>query len=389
MFRPKRILILTSKTGGGHLSLAESLRDILTGGTNISASACEQGAADAEPPAITISDPQPGFFPSHYRFVSRRALWLWGAEFQFFDTPRRAMLAHKIFTRLVQGQLSGLLDQVQPDLIITTYPFLTYEVKRVLERCSTAVPLVMLFSDANNIHAMLLTERRVGAAFAPTRETYELALAAGIDPHRLHLVGWPVRAQFLRAFSAGKEAQMAQRSKLGLAHDRFTIFLQGGGEGATGVEKAIDTLLIKSPLRNDLQIILATGTNTSLLARYKHVPNLVTLPYTEEIAPFMAAADVIMGKAGPNALFESVMLNKPFIATSYIPGQEQDNLSFIRRHELGWVALRAGEQGSLLSRLLRNPDELQAMTNTIDAYRRWNASAYSSVRQVISSLLDP
>ncbi len=69
----------------------------------------------------------------------------------------------------------------------------------------------------------------------------------------------------------------------------------------------------------------------------------------------MAAADIIMGKVGPNILFESVMLGKPFIATTFIPGQEQENLAFIQRHGLGWVAIQPEEQRTLLAKLIHNP----------------------------------
>jgi UDP-N-acetylglucosamine:LPS N-acetylglucosamine transferase len=337
---------------------------------------------------FTIVDPQPRFFHLHYRFVSRRALWLWAAEFRLLDTPSRALLAHKIFTRLVYRKLVHLLDKVQPDLVITTYPFLTYEVRRVLVRHSPAIPLVMLFSDANNIHSALLTERGADATFAPTRETYERALAAGFDPQRLHLIGWPVRAQFSRASLLEKETQQEQRTRMGLAPDRFTVFLQGGGEGAARVAGAIDTILGNDTLKNSVQIILAAGTNTNLLARYKTMPNLVALPYMKDIAPGMAAADVIMGKAGPNALFEAVMLNKPFIATSFIPGQERDNLSFVQHYSLGWVALEPEEQCALLCRLVCQPDTLKAMASSIEAYRLWNVEANRRVCQVIQALLD-
>jgi UDP-N-acetylglucosamine:LPS N-acetylglucosamine transferase len=388
MSEPKRILILTSQTGGGHLSLAESLRDLLANDVPVTRDGYEQGSQNTKTATFTIVDPQPRFFHMHYRFVSRKALWLWAAEFRFLDTPGRAMLVHKIFTRLVRRELTDLLDRVRPDLIITTYPFLTYEVRRVLEQRSPAVPLAMLFSDANNIHAALLTERRADATFAPTRETYEQALTAGFDPRRLHLVGWPVRAQFLKAPLLEKDTQQEQRTGMGLTPDRFTVFLQGGGEGAARIESAIDAIRSNDDLSKRVQIILAAGTNASLLARYKTTPNLVVLPYTKEIAPFMAAADAIMGKAGPNVLFEAVMLNKPFIATSFIPGQERDNLSFIQRHGLGWIALRSEEQRALLSGLIHHPHELQAMSSSIEAYRLWNADANGRVCQVVCALLE-
>jgi UDP-N-acetylglucosamine:LPS N-acetylglucosamine transferase len=384
----KNILILTSKTGGGHISLAEALRDLLETGGQTGNGKNEKDAKDTEVPTITIADPQPGFFHLHYRVVSRYALWLWAAEFQFFDTPGRALLAHRIFTRLVRHQLIALLDNVQPDLIITTYPFLSYEVMCLLEQRSSTVPLVMLFSDANGVHAAWLTERRAAATFATTRETYEQALATGFAPERLHLVGWPVRAQFSRTCQLSQEARTEKLSHLNLAPNRFTVFLQGGSEGAARIDRTIENILAAGASAGDLQIILATGTNRNLLERYKNVPSLAILPYTKEIAPFMAASDVIMGKAGPNILFESVMLGKPFIATAYIPGQEQANLPFIQRHGLGWVALQPEEQRSLLTTLIHNTGQLDAMSATINAYRQWNTGANKCIVPLIRSLIN-
>ncbi len=383
----KHILILTSKTGGGHVSLAEALRDLLETGGQTGAGKNEKDTKDTQVPAITIADPQPGFFHLHYRLVSRYALWLWAAEFQFFDTPGRALLAHRIFTRLVRHQLVALVDNVRPDLIITTYPFLSYEVMHVLAQRSSTVPLVMLFSDANGVHAAWLTERRAAATLATTRETYEQALATGFAPERLHLVGWPVRAQFSSTSLLSQEARTEKLSHLNLAPNRFTVFLQGGSEGAARIDRTIENILAAGAGAGDLQVILATGTNRNLLERYKDKPNLAVLPYTKEIAPFMAASDVIMGKAGPNMLFESVMLGKPFIATAYIPGQEQANLPFIQRYGLGWVALQPGEQRSLLTSLIHDPDQLDAMSATINAYRRWNAGANKCIVPLIRSLL--
>ncbi|HLI08495.1 MAG TPA: glycosyltransferase [Ktedonobacteraceae bacterium] len=382
MSNQKKILVLTSKTGGGHMSLAGSLRDLLIQD--------EQGKEEDtnsvfSPGNVTIVDPQPRLFHEHYRLVSRYALWLWAAEFQFFDTPRRSLLAHRVFTHLVSRQLQRLLDELRPDLIITTYPFLSYEVTRVLEQRSSRVPLVMLFSDANGVHASWLSERQAAAVFATTRENYQQALVAGFAPERLHLTGWPVRAQFSRPHLLTREARTATLARLGLDPHRFTFFLQGGGEGAARFNRTIETVLAAGDA--NLQIILATGSNHALLERYKGTRSLAALPFTPEIAPFMAAADVIMGKAGPNMLFEAVTLGKPFIATACIPGQEEANLPFIQRHGLGWVALHPHEQRALLANLLHNPDQLSAMSATVDAYRRWNNTANQLIVPLLKNLL--
>lgn len=375
MLSGKHILILTSQTGGGHISLAEALRDMIVGAT--------QDAA----PTISLIDPQPPFFHLHYRAVSRYALWLWAAEFHLLDTPGRALAAHHVFTRLVRNRLHALLDAVRPDLILTTYPFLSLEVTSILRQRVSGIPCVLVFSDPNGVHAAWLTERHAAATFATTRETYEQALAAGFAPERLHLVGWPVRAQFSRAYPSSREMRQEGFAQLKLDPDRFTVFLQGGSEGAARAERAVESMLTVGVRTGDMQVILATGTNRALFERYKSVRGVAALPFTKEIAPVMAAADVIMGKAGPNMLFESVMLGKPFIATAYIPGQEQANLPFIRRHGLGWVALQPEEQRSLLASLIDNPDQVNALSATIDAYRRWNHSANAGIVPLLAALV--
>lgn len=384
--RVKRVLILTSETGGGHVSLAEAIRDLLT---DWSPDFTEAAAhpAENETLAITIADPQPKAFHLHYRLVSRHALWLWAAEYRMLDLPRRARIAHRVFTSLVHRQLGALIDAAQPDLIVSTYPFFSSAVMETLKRCRADIPLVLLFSDASGIHAAWLAERGAAATLAPTRETYQQAQAAGFAPERLHLTGWPVRKQFARAHPAPQVERAETLAALKLDPDRFTIFLQGGREGAAYVERAIESARSIPGASGGAQIILAAGANRGLLARYSGRRGIAAFPYTQNIAPYMSAADVIMGKAGPNALFESVMLGKPFIATTYIPGQEHANLAFIQTHGLGWIALTAERQRALLAKLVDDADMLPAMISTVHAYRQWNLEATARIAPMLSALM--
>src|SRR5437762_33497 len=159
----KNILILTSKTGGGHISLAEALRDQLVNGELPEDTKHENVIQDTNNGAISIVDPQPGFIHLHYRLVSRYALWLWAAEFRLGDTTGSALGMHRALTWLLARRLRSLIEQKQPDLIISTYPFLTYEVMQMLERMQVDIPFVMLFADPNGVHASWLTERRATA----------------------------------------------------------------------------------------------------------------------------------------------------------------------------------------------------------------------------------
>jgi UDP-N-acetylglucosamine:LPS N-acetylglucosamine transferase len=359
-----RILILTASTGGGHLSLAYALQDLL------------QDHYD-----VTIVNMLPPFFHLHYRFVGHYALWIWAAEFHLSNNPRQARSSGRSMTRVIETRFTSALEETQPDLVITTHSILSHSVKLLLRKHSPATPFAMLFSDPFSVHATWFAETGAEASFAPTRESRELALAAGFDAQRVHITGWPVREEFYHADQVDREELLRY---LGLEPGRFTVFLEGGGDGATDYWKAARPLLAAD---KGMQIILSAGTYRGLIRRFRGVERLSALPFTREIAPFMAASDVIMGKAGPNVLFEAMALERPFIATTYFPGQEKGNLQFMQRHDIGRVALDFDQQLELLQALkaIRNPRD--RLTPKLGEYREWNSTANENVLEVVRSLI--
>lgn len=366
--RPLNVLILMAKTGGGHLSLAEALRDLL------------RPLAHA-----TILDPSPPIIHYHYRLLSRHARWVWSLEYRLANNAPGAFLSHYIYTRVFAHSLHAMLEEQQPDMVLSTYPFLTFEVLHAIKRSSRPVPFVMLFADPERVHHTWLTSRAAALTLAPTRETYAQAHQAGFAPTRLHLSGWPVRAQFWQTSPRVRQDMLAQ---LGLDPHCFTVFVQGGGEGTAGFATTVEAIRAAGAANPEapVQVLLAAGTNQQLLQRFQGVPNVRPIPFTPTIAPYMAAADVVMGKAGPNMLFETITLGKPFIATTFIPGQEADNLAFIRRYHLGWVALEQRDQYNVLCSLLQDRRRLEITTALVEQYRTWNTAATATIAPVIQEV---
>jgi UDP-N-acetylglucosamine:LPS N-acetylglucosamine transferase len=357
-----RLLILTSHSGGGHVSLAEALRDRLAPGMS-----------------AAIADPLGRGTHLHYRFVSRHALGLWAAEYRATNTPAVARALHQVLAVAIRRRLGALIDEFQPSLVLSTCAVLTESVRLILARRERPMPLAILFADAERLHATWLTARDSAAVLAPTRESYHEALAAGFVPERLHMTGWPVRAQFTRV---GMHDAMAMRARLQLDPDRFTVFVQGGGEGTAKIVRTVEHVLATGAA----QVILAAGTNHALVERFGDAPGVRVFSFTPEIAPLMAAADVVLGKAGPNMLYEAVSLGKPFVATTYIPGQEAGNLAQIERYGLGWVALEGNEQQALLTALAQSPGMRASMRETVERHRSWNAAATASIGPLLRAL---
>ena len=367
----KRALLLTSKTGGGHNSLADALRDRL--GT----------AFDC-----TINDPQLFVVHAYYRLVSRYALWLYEAEYRFIDQPQRVRAAQQVFAGLLEIPMRRAISHARPDLVISLFPYYTLAMQNAIRAEGSHAAATILLADPQDVHAGWLVIKDVDAILAPTRETHAQVQREGFTPDQVHLVGWPVRNQFLiqaglLPHPAGQDGtglaepgpkRDAALRALGLQPGRFTVFLQGGGEGAAYIDKTVEAILkvgAQDP-RFAVQIILATGTNQRLRMQFEGTPGLHALPFTREIARYMALGDVVMGKAGPNTLFEAMTLGKPFIATTFIPGQESPNLDFIRRHRLGWVALKTPEMAALLYKLTHEPERMAEQVAAVEAYRRWN-----------------
>jgi UDP-N-acetylglucosamine:LPS N-acetylglucosamine transferase len=358
------ILILTTHTGGGHLNLAQALKGMLE--------------ARYE---VVIVNPQSPLADHFYAAVSRHFLKFLAWQYTWTDNQISSLWLHRVVTLFDSRRILGIIEHVQPQLIIATHALLSYAIARANERRQKRVPLVFQLTDLGQVHMTWFSEKHVDAYFAPTREIFTQAQALGSDTNRLYLTGRPVRRQF---WEASVEARGETLSALKLDPAIFTIFLQGGAKGSASVDRTIESLLSAGV---PVQIMLAVGNNKEMAARYIGHEWIRTLPFTEIIAPYMAAADVIAGKAGASFISEAFVLEKPFLVTSFIPGQETANLQFIERHNLGWVCQGKAALQELLTMMASNQGMIAEKVASIRAYKAWNMQANQHICPIIDQLL--
>jgi UDP-N-acetylglucosamine:LPS N-acetylglucosamine transferase/membrane protein DedA with SNARE-associated domain len=361
------ILILISHSGGGHLNLAQSLRDILTAHYN-----------------VVILDPQSRTVEQWYTWVSRHFMRFLYWQFIWTDNKIASWGLQNILTLLGLKQFMRVIEEVEPDLIITTHAMVSYVTARAIETSKKSIPLVFQFTDLERLHMTWFVEKQADAYFAPTREILAQSKQQEIDTARLHTTGRPIRRQFL-------EVDLNRRyetlTSLGFDPSMFTIFLQGGAKGSASM--SVDRTIKNIQATNiPIQIILAAGNNKTMAAQYANVDHIYVLPFTENIAPYMAAVDVIVGKAGASFITEAFMVEKPFIVTAIIPGQETPSLAFIERYNLGWTCLESYEQIELLTKLVHNPTMIATKINNIREYKTWNIQANQEILPIIDQLLD-
>jgi UDP-N-acetylglucosamine:LPS N-acetylglucosamine transferase len=358
------ILILTTHTGGGHLNLAQSLKGMLDSHYN-----------------VAIVNPQSEAVDRRYTSASRHFVKLLEWQYTLTDNTLGSYCMQQVITLLDHGRILNVIQHIQPQLMITTHALLSYVAARANEKSRKRVPLVFQLTDLGRLHTTWFIEKHADAYLAPTNEIFVQALKQGIARDRLHLTGRPVRHQFLNAPANVKEKTLAI---LGFDPAIFTIFLQGGAKGSAEIDRTIKTLL---NMDKPVQIILAVGNNEVMASRYVGINKVGVLPFTETIAPYMASADVIAGKAGASFISESFMLEKPFIATAFIPGQETPNLQFIKRHNLGWVCLKSSAQKEVFASITNNPGLITEKERSICAFKTWNLRANQHIVPIIDQLL--
>ncbi len=325
----KRILILMSKTGGGHLASAEALKAVF-----------EQRYGDAF--EVTIIDLLMDDFPwplrevpKSYGWVANRTPWLWGT---IWRTGKRPMMARRLMNSVARASVARVTAAIarhQPDLIVSVHPLVQEPTLWALRRLKRQIPYAIVVTDLTTAHSLWFHPAAV-RCFVGSEETYRLALAVGMRPEQMRLYGLPVRPVF--ALPPRPVAEL--RAELGMDPDLPAVLLVGGGEGIGRVGEiapVVAAALARSGKARG-QMAVICGRNRRLLAALQRErwPVPVQLrAFVANMPDWMAACDCIVTKAGPGTIVEALIRGLPILLSGYIPGQEEGNVPFVVQNDVG------------------------------------------------------
>lgn len=196
------------------------------------------------------------------------------------------------------GQARSLLRKLKPDVVFSKGGFVSVPV--VLAAKSCGIPCVIHESDmtpglANKI--CIPCAHRVCTNFPETMQHLPAAKAV--------LTGSPIRQELFRG-NKNKGLDFC-----GFDDKKPVILIIGGSLGAVAVNKAVRQILPQ--LLEQFQVIHLCGKgkldtslqNTKGYVQYEYIK--------EELSDLMAAADVMISRAGANAICEILALRKPNI----------------------------------------------------------------------------
>lgn len=313
-----RILLLSATSGAGHVRAAQALEKAFAGRSD-----CFVEHIDA---LQYVSKLFQRIYDKAYISMVRRAPQLMGVLYDRTDQPWHHSRRRLALDRLNTGPMIRLLKRIQPDLCVATH-FLPAEIiawliaKRKL-RAHNAI----VVTDYD-VHAMWLCQT-VDRYYVAIDEAKEYLARIGVPREKLVVAGIPIDPLF-----ANPVSRSAARKQLGLDATASVILISAGGYGIGPVEQLVKDLLA---LQRPWQIVAIAGKSEKTKKRLEEItqeagklqsgsPRLCAVGFTTEMDKYMAAADLMVGKAGGLTTSEALARALPMALIEPIPGQEERN----------------------------------------------------------------
>lgn len=365
-----RLLLLTAGYGEGHNAAARALE---------AAANLEYGPGTATVADIfALSRPRANAYVRRwYLALINRAPGVWRSTYGWLDRSPRA---GQLIALLAQERrlLGSLLARVQPEVVCSTYPLYAFMLQRLAWDARVPLPPhANVVTDSISINS-LWWRAACTAWYVPNLDSADVLREAGVDPHRIRPLGFPVHPDF-----AQPAAELPVPGPASGQRPRVLYILNSRTPAA--IETARQILQ-----QEDWDITCTVGRNEALraeldvIAQRRRRPAQV-LGWTNEIPRLLLTHHVVVSKAGGATTQEAIAARCPMIVNQIVPGQEEGNYEFLRRHGIGDLA----ETPAVVIRTLQ-----AAFAENAAVWRKWRASLARvsrpcAAREIVRELLAP
>jgi len=248
-------------------------------------------------------------------------------------------------------------DKNKPDCIVVTHFLGANLIKPIVDHLGLHVPVFEYSADVFFTPNIGISDD-LDKLYICTKLGKELTIAQGQPEETISICPFPLKKSMRDLKTLSKEEA---RKKLGL-EDKFTVLLNLGGEG---IGKA-DFLEEVQERGLDWQVIAVGTLSKSTSIRYTNFKEknplfaLHTPGFVDNIQDYIFACDVQAGKAGANALMESLYLKRPFLVSNLLYAALPTK-TFMERHKVGWTEDSVPEQVSIFQAYDQDKQEQEAM----------------------------
>ncbi len=257
---------------------------------------------------------------------------------------------------LLADRLRQLLERERFDAILLPHLF-PAEALACLKRRGVALPVtVSIGTDYTCIP--LWEETDCDFYVVPHEDLVEEYVSRGISREKLRPFGIPVRADFQRP-----RDRIEARRQLGLPEEGKVYLVMSGSMGFGRIQAF--TYALRGAMGSDGTIVVLCGNNRKLRGvlerKFPAGGPVRIVGYTDRVADYMAACDVLYSKPGGLTSTEALVSGVPMVHTAPIPGCETCNLRFFTRRGLSVAARGLLSQVKAGLALANDPERARRM----------------------------
>jgi processive 1,2-diacylglycerol beta-glucosyltransferase len=228
-----------------------------------------------------------------------------------------------------------------------------------------------------DVHAMWLC-RTVGRYYVAIPEAAEYLAGIGVPREILRVTGIPIDPLFAVPLD-----RAAARAALKLEAKSRILLLAAGGYGVGPLEQLVrDLVALKKPW----QLVAIAGKSEKMKNRLDEIAHsavalesgaarLVSVGFTTQMDQYMAAADLLVGKAGGLTTSEALARHLPMALIEPIPGQEFRNADHLLEQGAAIRCNNLPAAAWKIAKLLDDTPRMDGMSRLAAAMARPHAAA--------------
>lgn len=364
----KKIMIFYGSYGGGHLSAAKSIKEYIENNyldTKIEMIDCVEYINKVLNKVTTKA----------YEEFAKKAPEVWGFIYKKSEKGLVSKLSNDS-NKLMAIKLKNLLQDFDPDYVISTHPFSSQMCAYLKKKEKVNFKLATIMTDFAPHDQWLLYPEYVDYFFVAHSKMKQQLIQKGISANKIYTTGIPLSNRFLKTYNKDDILK-----EFGLVKDKKIVLFFAGGEFGLGKSTTTEVLKTFAEDFNDLQIVAIAGRNESMKKKFEDIVNssgrqdsIKVLDYTNKVPELMSISDLVVTKPGGLTTTESLASNLPIVIINPIPGQEEENASFLENNGVGiWIKKQDNIKERLES-ILKNPKKLDEMKNHIRELSKPNST---------------
>lgn len=368
------ILILSASTGGGHMRASRAIESYM----NENYKSANVKIIDS---LLYINPILNKTVTSGYISLATRTPKIYGKIYELTNKEDRWSSFVSRLNYLFANKLLPLIEEFEPDVIITTHPFPTEMVSILKSKELVNIPLVCIMTDYAPHKTWV--NPKVDAYIVSNDDMVNEMIKIGVKEEIIYPYGIPIEKVFFE-----KKDRDLVLNELELNHNIPTILMMAGSFGVTNVFDIYEDIL---NINRDFQIIVITGKNKKLYDEFLNIiaeskKHTKLIYFTDEVNKFMQVSDIIITKPGGLTITEALASNIPMAVFDAIPGQEEENAEFLINHNMA-IRLEKGQScDKVIEELLINKEKLNGMKEACKSFNKNDSS--KNICALINELIE-